>query len=58
MTPTRLRSIAASLVALAVATLVAPSAALAHALNATYTSRLPLAVYLAGAASTLLVEES
>lgn len=53
MTPTRLRSIAASLVALAVATLVAPSVALAHALNATYTSRLPLAVYLAGAAATV-----
>ncbi|HET7168935.1 MAG TPA: hypothetical protein VFI69_06995 [Candidatus Limnocylindrales bacterium] len=53
MTPTRIRSIAVSLVGLAIATLVAPSAALAHALNATYTSRLPLAVYLAGAATTV-----
>jgi len=33
--------------------LVAPSAVLGHALGATYTSRLPLAVYLAGAAATV-----
>jgi hypothetical protein len=33
--------------------LAAPAAVLAHALNPTYTSRLPLAVYLAGAASTV-----
>lgn len=31
----------------------APAAALAHALDATYESRLPLAVYLAGAAATV-----
>ncbi len=33
--------------------LAAPTAALAHTLNPTYTSRLPLAVYLAGAAATV-----
>jgi hypothetical protein len=33
--------------------LVLPGAALAHQLNATYTSRLPLAIYLAGAAITV-----
>ncbi len=33
--------------------LAAPAAALAHTLNPTYTSRLPLAVYLAGAAATV-----
>jgi hypothetical protein len=33
--------------------LAAPAAAFAHALNPTYTSRLPLAVYLAGAATTV-----
>jgi hypothetical protein len=33
--------------------LVAPSAVLGHALNPTYTSRLPLAVYLTGAAITV-----
>jgi hypothetical protein len=32
---------------------VAPGAVLGHQLNATYTSRLPLAVYLAGAAATV-----
>jgi len=42
--------------ALAVGSLVAlgfPAAVAAHALNPTYTSRLPLAVYLAGAAATV-----
>jgi hypothetical protein len=33
--------------------LAAPAAVLAHTLNATYQSRLPLAVYLAGAATTV-----
>ena len=33
--------------------LLAPGAVLAHALNPTYTSRLPLAVYVAGAAATV-----
>ena len=33
--------------------LAAPATALAHTLNPTYTSRLPLAVYLAGAAATV-----
>ncbi|MEO8570576.1 MAG: hypothetical protein ABI553_02655 [Chloroflexota bacterium] len=33
--------------------IVLPSAVAAHALNATYTSRLPLAVYLVGAAATV-----
>ncbi|MGP1673994.1 MAG: hypothetical protein ACTS8Z_02125 [Candidatus Limnocylindrales bacterium] len=53
MTPSRPRSIAAVLGGLAVATLMAPAAVLAHTLNSTYTSRLPLAVYLAGAAATV-----
>jgi len=34
-------------------TLAAPAAVAAHTLNPTYTSRLPLAVYLAGAATTV-----
>ena len=33
--------------------MAAPAAVFAHTLNATYTSRLPLAVYLAGAAATV-----
>jgi hypothetical protein len=37
----------------AITALVAPGAVLAHALNPTYTSRLPLAVYVAGAAATV-----
>jgi hypothetical protein len=51
--PGRRTSIArASVGALGLA-LVAPGAVLGHQLNATYTSRLPLAVYLAGAAATV-----
>lgn len=43
-----------SLVGVALATsAVVPTAVLGHALNPTYTSRLPLAVYLAGAAMTV-----
>ncbi len=43
-----------SLVGVALATsAVLPAAVLGHALNPTYTSRLPLAVYLAGAAMTV-----
>jgi hypothetical protein len=38
---------------LAAIALAVPAAAFAHALNPTYTSRLPLAVYLAGAATTV-----
>ncbi|MGZ9159850.1 MAG: hypothetical protein ACXW4T_01680 [Candidatus Limnocylindrales bacterium] len=53
MTRTRTRSIAAMLAGLAAATLIAPAAVMAHTLNSTYTSRLPLAVYLAGAAATV-----
>jgi len=40
-------------VAVAIAALVAPPAVLAHGLDTTYQSRLPLAVYLAGAAATV-----
>ncbi len=43
----------AGLSLLAAIALAAPAAALAHSLNPTYTSRLPLAVYLAGAATTV-----
>ena len=50
---TRVRSIAAALAGMAIIALVAPAAVLAHTLNASYTSRLPLAVYLAGAAATV-----
>ena len=38
---------------LAAAALVAPAAVAAHSLNVTYQSRLPLAVYVAGAALTV-----
>ena len=50
---TRVRSVAAGLAGLAMIALVAPAAVFAHTLNASYTSRLPLAVYLAGAAATV-----
>lgn len=43
----------AALGGLAIVALAWPAAVLAHSLNATYTSRLPLAVYLAGAAATV-----
>ena len=49
----RLPRLAAGLSLLGAIGLTAPAAVLAHTLNATYTSRLPLAVYLAGAATTV-----
>jgi hypothetical protein len=48
----RVAAIAATSGALAIA-LAAPSAVLAHTLSATYESRLPLAVYVVGAAATV-----
>ncbi len=53
MTPTRAWNVAAGLIGAALVSLVLPAAVLGHTLNATYTSRLPLAVYLAGAATTV-----
>ena len=53
MTSRRVRALAAGLGAGWVATLLAPGAVLAHQLSTTYQSRLPLAVYLAGAAATV-----
>jgi hypothetical protein len=50
---TRARSLVAAISAATVVALTAPGAVAAHTLNATYTSRLPLAVYLAGAAATV-----
>ena len=50
---TRARALLGGLTGTAFIALAAPSAALGHTLNATYTSRLPLAVYLAGAAATV-----
>jgi hypothetical protein len=49
----RLGRLAAGLSILGAIALGAPAVALAHSLNPTYTSRLPLAVYLAGAAATV-----
>jgi hypothetical protein len=49
----RSRALAGALAGLGLIALAAPSAVLAHTLNPTYTSRLPLAVYLAGAAATV-----
>ncbi|HET7494539.1 MAG TPA: hypothetical protein VFJ80_03760 [Candidatus Limnocylindrales bacterium] len=49
----RARTIAGATVAGAVIALAAPAVVAAHQLNPTYTSRLPLAVYLAGAAATV-----
>jgi hypothetical protein len=43
----------ATVLAVAIASLAAPGAVAAHQLNPSYTSRLPLAVYLAGAAATV-----
>ncbi|HYH91827.1 MAG TPA: hypothetical protein VD763_01615 [Candidatus Saccharimonadales bacterium] len=51
--PGRRRSVARAAVGAIGLALVAPGAVLGHTLNATYTSRLPLAVYLAGAAATV-----
>jgi hypothetical protein len=47
------RALVAALVGLGLVALIAPATALAHALGPTYASRLPLAVYLAGAAVTV-----
>ena len=49
----RQRVRAAVVAAVGVVLLAAPAAVSAHALNVTYQSRLPLAVYLAGAALTV-----
>ena len=49
----RLRTLAGAVVGAALVALAAPAAVFAHSLNPTYTSRLPLAVYLAGAAATV-----
>ena len=53
MTRHHLRALAATLIGAALVALAAPGAVLGHALSATYSSRLPLAVYLAGAAATV-----
>jgi hypothetical protein len=49
----RARTLAAALAGIAGVAIAAPAAVLGHSLGATYTSRLPLAVYLAGAAATV-----
>jgi hypothetical protein len=49
----QLRRLVAGLPLIGAVALAAPAAVFAHALNPTYTSRLPLAVYLAGAAATV-----
>ena len=49
----RLRRLAAGLAGAFGLALILPAAAAAHTLNATYESRLPLAVYLVGAATTV-----
>ena len=49
----RFRTLAGAVVGGALVALAAPAAVLAHSLNPSYTSRLPLAVYLAGAAATV-----
>jgi hypothetical protein len=49
----RFCAFAAALTGAIVVALAAPAAVFAHSLNPTYTSRLPLAVYLAGAAATV-----
>jgi len=49
----RARAFAGLIVGFGVSSLAAPAVVLAHQLNTTYTSRLPLAVYLAGAATTV-----
>ena len=49
----RLRATAAASGTVLALALAAPGAVLAHGLNPVYTSRLPLAVYLAGAATTV-----
>jgi hypothetical protein len=49
----RVRSVPGPLAAALTLSLAAPTVVAAHTLNPTYTSRLPLAVYLAGAATTV-----
>lgn len=49
----RRQQLATASAAAVLAALAVPTAALAHSLSPTYTSRLPLAVYLAGAAATV-----
>ena len=53
MRPALARKVAVTLAGAALVALAVPAAVLGHTLNATYTSRLPLAVYLAGAATTV-----
>ena len=53
MTPARIQRLVGALGLMAISALWAPATAFAHALGPTYTSRLPLAVYLAGAAATV-----
>ena len=50
---TRAGRLVAALTGATAVALIAPGAVAAHTLNASYTSRLPLAVYLAGAAATV-----
>jgi hypothetical protein len=49
----RPRLLAGTVAAGSIVALTVPAAVAAHSLNATYTSRLPLAVYVAGAAATV-----
>jgi hypothetical protein len=53
VTAVRGRGLAAAVGGAGAIALMAPASVLAHALNPTYQSRLPLAVYLAGAAATV-----
>jgi hypothetical protein len=53
MRPALARRVAVTLAGTAIVGLAVPAAVLGHTLNATYASRLPLAVYLAGAATTV-----
>ena len=53
MSRPRIRDLVAGLPVIGIIALAAPAAVAAHTLNPTYTSRLPLAVYLAGAAATV-----
>jgi hypothetical protein len=55
VTRRQIRNLVAGLPVIGAISLAAPAAGAAHALNPTYTSRLPLAVYLAGAAATVAV---
>ena len=53
MSPRLLHRLAGAVPLAGAIALAAPAVVFAHALNPTYTSRLPLAVYLAGAATTV-----